>query len=127
VQRGYVSACERLANMAIGYDVARNFVAGMLATGDKLSKQGETLVEDVLTRFKRGIGNVGETRYDLFNAFTEKYTHESARKEGARFGASLMGKASDIKRNALKALKGDDTFDAMVRRGRLVIDATYSA
>ena len=120
VQRGHVEACDRLANTAIGYDAARHFVAGLLASADAstLSTRSRNLVEDVMNRFQGGIETHGENRYDLFNAFTERYTHVAARKESARFGASILGKSAAIKRQALKALKGDGLFDSTVARGR---------
>ena len=124
IQRGYIEAVEILGNSAVGTDTARRFIAGMIATGDKLSKQGQNLTEDIYGRFTNGIGTHGRTMADLFNAFTERYTHESNKREVNKFGASLVGKAADMKRAAFAALKAPDKFNAIVGKGRIIIENT---
>lgn len=69
----------------------------------KRSTRAQNTVDDVLGRFANGIGNHGETAWDLFNAFTEYETHgktykqtENQTPESNRFKAFTDGfKLSD--------------------------------
>ena len=124
--------CDRLGNTLMQYDGARAFVAGLLATAgaDKLSTRSQNLIRQVVDKFENGKGCHGKTRYDMFNAFTEHYTHDTANpsaksfklKGDPRFGSSLAGRPAEIKRAALHALSHDEAFEKTIRRGRVLID-----
>lgn len=50
------------------------------AEGER-STRAQNTVDDILSRFARGIGNKGETAWDLFNAVTEYETHGKTYKQ----------------------------------------------
>lgn len=120
--------CEALADMkneAIAHDDARAFMVATVNEGKTISAQAFKLSDQIFNLFTSGIGNNGETRADVFNGFTEHFTHSAAKRANACLGSSLIGDGAAIKRDVFEALnpyKGE--FVKRVERGhKLLKDA----
>lgn len=122
-QASYRAACEKMGNEACNPTQARAFIAGLLTKGKAISTQGLALVDDVAMRFSRGIETKGESKLDLFHAFTERFTHEANKKEHSRLGASVLGDAADIKRKAFNVLSAAEcaAYDNARARGAVLL------
>ena len=117
----YKIACERLANIEATEWQARQFIAGLLAPSDKaLSTRSLNIIEDTTQRFTHGMGNHGATRYDIFNALTERFTHEAG-KPASRVGESIAGRAANVKREAYRLITDGQRFQATSERGASIL------
>lgn len=98
----------------------------------EMTSQGFNRIEPLKTLFKKGIGNKGETRYDLWNAFTEYYTSGDGaggkKADGKkRLTAAQFGKAAQHKDSFLTILLDDKIYQEMKERGeKLFRDATVN-
>ena len=122
-QQAYGEACERLANEALTSDEAYRFAVGFLAKGEKVSAQAQKVVDDVMDRFTAGIETYGLTRYDMFNAITERFTHVASRTEGGMFGSSVLGKGAAMKRDAMILLdpkRNSDKLAQVLKKGEIL-------
>ena len=86
----YRARCQRLADTPLSQPEAYLLAVGFLTKGEKLTAQATTLVDDVMTKFVAGLGNDGFTRYDFFNAITERFTHIASRNEAGNFAGSTI-------------------------------------
>lgn len=83
---GWIQALEnkfgKLANRKIGVNEVENVMETLFPLKDgERSTRSQNVVDDVLARFTHGIGNNGETAWDLYNAFTEYETHGKTYKQ----------------------------------------------
>lgn len=88
----------------------------------ELSSRCINAAEGIATLFARGIGNQGETLYDLANGATEYWTHgEGTGKTlnaGARLYRSAMGAAAEHKQAFVAMLANDSRRSEALRLGR---------
>lgn len=127
-QVAYAAQVERMANERVTHEQARAFIAATVASevAKVLSPQAVTLADEIHRLFRSGIANHGQTRADLFNGFTEYYTHNASKKSSDVFGNALLGKAADVKRDVFRALgpvaqfKASE-FNARVSRGKSLL------
>jgi len=124
-QSAYRAEIERLANTPIAKGDARAFVAGVMTPGKEISTRTVNVTDEIFGLFVRGVGNVGETRADLFNGFTEYFTHQGgSNKSDGLLGSSLMGKGAEVKRVAFNALNvNSPAFAETVTRGKQLLAA----
>jgi hypothetical protein len=77
-QNDIVEAIAHLAGIKCDIDKAKKIVSGYyvgLQDGEKeLSKRAENSIDAILENYRGGIGNSGESMYDLLNGFTQYYT-----------------------------------------------------
>ena len=115
---------ERLANMPISDDDARLFSLGFI---NSPKTRGMNTAETIHGLFRCGIGNIGETKYDLFNGFTEYYTHGnnpsemSESRKNDQFGSSELGHGAKAKVKVLKTLSNPELTKTMINKGRKVL------
>lgn len=88
---------------------AERVFAGFLtpAGTDKMSTRTKNAVDELTSLHTRGIGNHGETEFDLLNAYTERLTHggqKSTTSMGRRFASSEFGDNADSKASFLNLL-----------------------
>lgn len=108
---------EYLASVPITFDEAKYivlaFLAGNSASGG-VSGQAINMSEEVQNLFRKGIGNKGQTLYDLFNGFTEAYTHGGGvgkkSKDSVKYYKSNFGAASEKKHEFTNFLLGMDVI-----------------
>jgi hypothetical protein len=108
---------EYLASVPITFDDAKHivlaFLVGNSASGG-VSGQAINMSEEVQNLFRKGIGNKGQTLYDLFNGFTEAYTHGGGvgkkSKDSVKYYKSNFGAASEKKHEFTNFLLGMDVI-----------------
>lgn len=103
-------------------DQAHFFAAGIVApeaaTDKGISTRARNVSEEIVSLFQRGAGNSGENRLDLFSAFTDRYTHTSAGENRQKqFVSSEFGPGQAMKSKVFWALRDDEGFAKMVKRG----------
>ena len=113
---------ERLGNAAVNEGEAAGFIAGLLSKGDGKAIHTKTrnVIDDTLMRFARGIENHGNNRFDLFNAVTERFTHEAG-KDGSNLGNSILGTGAAVKDRAMAILADDAAFAGTIARGNAAL------
>lgn len=111
-----------------------NVLAGYFTEPERteMTSQGFNRIEPLKVLFKKGIGNKGKTRYDLWNAFTEYYTSGDGaggkKADGKkRLTAAQFGKAAQHKESFLDILLNDAVYQEIKERGeKLFRDATVN-
>lgn len=105
-RKAYADAYADMQGESVSEDEARAFIAATVTApaSKEMTVQGFRLSDKLFQAFAGGIGNNGKTRVDLFNGFTEFYTHSAAKREASALGSSLLGDAAAIKRDAFSAL-----------------------
>lgn len=88
-----------------------------------ISPQGKNRTERVVALFDKGAGNRGESLLDVFNGFTDFYTHESRGGDNrmAQYLSSEYGDAADAKEDVLNMLLDDDRRETVAKLGRELI------
>ena len=115
---------ERLANEPISDNHARLFSIGFV---NSPKTRGINTADEIHGLFRAGIGNTGETKYDLFNGFTEYYTHGANRDEktdeqkNKQFGSSELGHGAKAKSRALEILSSAEQTDLLIAKGRKIL------
>ncbi len=110
---------ERLTEMPITPTEAKRFAIGMV-NSDKT--RGLNIAEDIVRKFRKGIGNSGKTRYDLFNGFTEYYTHgtranPTQKQRNNLIKSSELGAGARAKVNVFNRLLDENKFNDTVSNG----------
>jgi hypothetical protein len=111
-----------------------NVLAGYFTEPERseMTSQGFNRIEPLKVLFKKGIGNKGQTRYDLWNAFTEYYTSGDGaggkKADGKkRLTAAQFGKAAQHKEDFLDILLNESVYQEIKERGeKLFRDATVN-
>lgn len=113
----------RLGDQKVTENDAYTFIVGTIAapgadeTG-KVSKRALNTADELLGLWKRGAGNQGENRLDLFSAFTDHYTHaHSGREVSQQFVSSEFGSGQRMKELVFQTLRDDDKFSEVKKRG----------
>jgi hypothetical protein len=118
----FCAEMDAFAQKKVTEDQAHFFTAGTLAAESAeengISTRARNSAQEIVTLFKRGAGNSGENRLDLFSAFTDRYTHShSGRDMQQQFVASEFGSGQTMKNRVFEALRNDDEFAKAVKRG----------
>ena len=114
---------KRLAEMPCNTRTARNFAIGMLNSN---KTRGLNMVGAIVSKFRHGIGNKGETMYDLWNGFTEYYTHGSRdiateKQQNNLVKSSELGAGARMKVNVFRNLIDTNRTAEMVRKGERIL------
>ena len=107
----------------VSEDDARRFAVGYF---DKWSRFGEPdeLAEKVFDAFKNGKGNEGKTRYDLYNGFTDYYTHDGYDSNPwKKFASSEFGWRAQRKAHLFDVLASDRETDGYVEKGKAWLES----
>lgn len=114
----FKAAMDSLAKNPCTPDRAQRIFAGYLtpAANDdskpvKMSTRTRNAVDELTVLHTRGIGNRGETEFDLLNAYTQRLTHGSEKATtsmGRRFASSEFGDNADSKAAFLNLLTRTD-------------------
>lgn len=108
---------------------ATNVIVGFMANGDKLSTRAAGQSANVLNLFLNGKGNMGKTQYDLFNGFTEFFTHGTIddttedNKVTKQVLSSEFGEYADKKTQIFDAFLSDETLDKLAANGAKLIES----
>ena len=115
---------ERLANEPISDTHAKLFSIGFV---NSPKTRGMNTADEIHGLFRSGIGNNGETKYDLFNGFTEYYTHGANRdsktdeQKNKQFGSSELGHGAKAKSRVLEILSNVESTDLLIAKGRKIL------
>lgn len=98
----FKASMDTIAQIPCNQDRAERVFAGYLSTDDdeKLSTRTKNSVAELKELHTMGLGNRGETEFDLLNAYTQKLTRggiESKISEGRRFASGEFGSNADLK------------------------------
>ena len=116
----FIERCERLMNTPMNDDDARLFSLGY---HNSVKSRGANLANHIHGLYRSGMGNNGETRYDMFNAFTEFHTHgyeDSKRSKDSQIKTSMVGAGHRTKHKVLDILGDNDRVKATIAQGRII-------
>jgi hypothetical protein len=127
VQREFANAFEALAGKTIKLDDAMHAYRGFVvpAAAKELSTRSINTVDRLGELFRRGAGNMGQTRADLFSGVTDFYTHESSGNSTnpqRQFVSSDFGTGADRKRDFFAIVTDDAKLDATIERGARLLE-----
>lgn len=124
----FKKAMDSLASLKCNDARAEKIAAGILTDGDVLATRTRNTVDRVVQLFQGGAGNKGETLADLYNGFTDFYTHESRGGESQwkQFVSSEFGAASRAKSEVYSILTDKARVKEMEVRGGKVLAATLA-
>lgn len=122
----FIAELDAMGQKKVTEDTALAFASGMIAATtaeDKgISKRAQNTSDQLVKLWRKGAGNKGENRLDLFSAFTDHYTHDhSGRGPQQQFVSSEFGSGQRMKERVFDALRDDDTFAETVKRGEQLI------
>lgn len=117
-----------LKSEAMTVDTFKAFASGVFTNekSDELSTNSFNRVNDMIELFQRGQGNIGVTRYDALNAFTEYFTsgkgvgNPNNVSANRRIATANYGKGNDWKLEAMRVLSNEDAFAPTVKRGEIL-------
>jgi len=115
-----IKRLERLMNTPMSNDDARLFSLGY---HNSAKTRGVNLANHIHLLYHSGMGNNGETRYDMFNAFTEFHTHgyeTSKRSAESQIKTSLIGAGHRTKNKVLDILSDNEQVKATIAQGRII-------
>ncbi len=114
----FVEAMERLSEITINRSDAFFLSLAYVAQNNaeektnRVSTRAVNTAESITNLFERGKGNVGKSRYDLFNGATEHWTSGDGTGKKADTATKLYksrhGTAADHKTDFLRFIQGDD-------------------
>lgn len=120
VQREFIQALELAKREPLSEKGARELFAGFLARKE-LSTNTENKVERLVSLFRNGRGNSGQSVVDAFSAVTEFFTHESsggANNPEKQFLSSEYGDGAEKKRSFFSLISGKrEEVAATMKRG----------
>ena len=125
----FKASMDQLATKPCNSKRAENILTGFLAPkGDdvELSTHLTNRVAELVTLHKTGIGNRGETEFDLFNAFTEAHTRGiagSKRDAGKEFASGEYGGHADRKAEFARLLTTPPQLAVVEKRGQSLLMA----
>lgn len=117
------------SEIAVGLQDAEEIFAAWLADAQgNISTRTANMIDRLTVLHAKGDGNKGETAFDLFNAVTQYYTHESAGKsddKNKQFESSENGDAAGAKREFYeylgKVMMSGNEFKAFCKLGNQVL------
>jgi hypothetical protein len=114
----FKASCDMLAKQACDQDRAKRIFAGYITpTGAKaMSTKTANMVDELTNLHVNGIGNSGNTEWDMLNAYTQlltRGTEDSKIPMGRRFASAEFGNNADSKANFYNVLTVKRNDDAM--------------
>lgn len=112
--------CEKMAKIRCDEGMAMEFVVGLMFPPSR-PKPSPAVMETayaITDAFKRGDGNNGQTRYDLFNGVTQFYTRCTTRSDSDSYSSGFIGLGAKRKGEAFDILTDDVRFKKVTAHGR---------
>jgi hypothetical protein len=106
---------------------AAGFLSGRVGErAESLSTRSYNRAEEIKALTVRGMGNSGKSRYDLFNGFTEYFTHGdgaggSKADKSKRWSVGNFGMAAKHKEDFLTLLTDEDSYRETVAYGEKLV------
>ena len=127
----FKQAMDSLSTQTISKATARQVIAGFIVRDDKpeeVSTRSANTITEIEALFNRGAGNKGNDMCDLFNGFTDYYSHASSGGDDRykQFASSEFGSGNRAKGEAFDLLTGETVagigdLDATIKRGDRVL------
>jgi hypothetical protein len=127
----FKQAMDSLAGQPITKATARQVIAGFIVRDEKpeeVSTRSANTINEIESLFNRGKGNKGNDLCDLFNGFTDYYSHASSGGDDRfkQFASSEFGSGNRAKGEAFDLLTGETVagigdLDATIKRGDRVL------
>ncbi len=124
-RKAFIKNIERLANTPITDNNAKLYSLGYM---NSTATRSQNKANQVHGLFRKGKGNKGKTLYDLFNGFTEFYTHgdlsiKRDKKATDKFTqdqwrSSEMGASAKVKIDVFNRLLNNDSIAETISRGK---------
>jgi hypothetical protein len=114
-------AIEAMAAQVIDLDKAKAVATGVLKPS---GTRGLNIVNEVTDLFIFGKGNNGKTVYDLFNGFTERFTHgatDSKKDKFDLFVSSEFGAYSTAKENVFNLFQSEKEVERLAKEGEKLL------
>jgi hypothetical protein len=130
VRAEFYKALESFAMVKCDESKAERLFTGFEASDDAkaVSTTTRNRVGELVSLFKRGKGNRGETLADVFQATTDYYTHSHTRKDlWKQFEASEYGSGASAKRQMFDTLRNGDRLERTVKRGETLLKASIES
>jgi phage/plasmid-like protein (TIGR03299 family) len=106
----YQQTIRKLAEVEVTESFAKNFIRDLVSKPN-LSAQDQPrtivpMIDDIMRRFKSGIGNQGRTAWDILNAVTEFSTHSGKQRSfDSKFDSVYNGNGAKLAMNAFRKLE----------------------
>lgn len=115
----FKQAMDSLHNEPCDVERAGIITTGILADGKEISTRAANSSARIVELFMTGAGNEGATMADLFNGFTDYYSHESAggKNEWKQYVSSEFGAAGNAKREVYDILTNAERVADVTRKG----------
>lgn len=118
----YYTSLEYLTSKPMTLEQANKILTGFVCQKNaELSTRASNMVDTMSGLFVHGHGNSGQTRYDLLNAVTEFYTHESHSDNQKQFLSSEFGGGSEKKLEFYDLLFSDEELDRLAKHGEKLL------
>lgn len=91
----FIGKANSLNDKIMSTSEAKDFVAKLLPSGKKNTRQSHRIEHrraHIMELFYNGVGNIGKTRWDMFNAVTEYFDHHNNQKKINKHGVPAMEK-----------------------------------
>lgn len=102
---------------------AEKIIVGFVGNGKHLSTRARNQSEKVHDLFANGIGNEGNSLLDVFNAFTEFYTHHASDNRDKMFVSSEFGTYGNKKEEAFKLFQSQEEIEKLHKKGEILLKA----
>ena len=130
----FKASMDSIAKVPCTPDRAERVFAGFLSTDNdkKLSTRTKNAVHELTDLHTSGLGNKGETEFDLLNAYTQRLTRggmDSKISEGRRFASGEFGSNADAKAEFYNLLTNRDSsgsrpkLEICEQRGERILEA----
>lgn len=121
----FCAELDKLGQHGINESDAGRFILGAIASPKAEEAGASTRLintqEALLGLWRNGAGNKGENRLDLFQAFTDHYTHShSGRGAQAQFVSSEFGSGQRMKELVFGMLSNENAFAQALKRGEQI-------
>lgn len=115
----------KMAEQSLNLEQARAITATQVVNGSKLSTRSYNQADSIVNLFAKGIGNKGETVYDLFNAGTQYWTRgDETRKDGpdvSKIWVSSEFEGGAVKKSEWYEVLTDSNLDELAERGEQLL------
>ncbi len=129
VTAAFKKAMDSLANVKCDTDRAERVAAGIISpNGEAMSTRARNTVTEIVSLFSTGKGNRANDMSDVYNAFTDFYTHSSRGGDSVwkQYVSSEFGAGATSKREVYDILTNGDSRKQAEKQGVKALLATAS-
>lgn len=118
----FYSSYRYLVESPMTEDKAEKILVGWLNNGKKeVSTRTQNVVNNIVDRYKFGLGNNGQTKADLLNGVTEYFTRQSSDNRRKLYASSEFGLGAKRKAEFSDLIINDDQLDQLAANGEKML------